>query len=567
MKKWVLLLFLLLSSLLYAKEEYNLFFQGNSAIDTRTLYKVLNLHKPYFYEFYKKSPKINLKVLPLAIDTLEEFYKSKGFYHTKITSKKENKKIILKIQENRPIIIKKIKIVSKLPIKQAIGLKIGTIFDADKFTKSKKRVKLIYKNHGYANATFTIKAYIDIIKNSAKIIYKIRANKLCRFTNITIKSPKNIEKKLIKSLLAFHKGDIYSFSLIKQTYKNIYAYDAISQVTMKTTLYNNKDVNVTVHIKENQKPILFQIGVGASSDEGATTSLGIKHRNFYGNLKTLALKTRVTQIKQSVKLSFTMPLPQKNSFGSELNFENENFFGFKESHILLKGYFSQNNRLFKWLQEALIIDTSHSYDSKDTLLFPQKSLFLLSPKISWKYDTRDNILNPSKGFLLEAQLQGSILNKFSDASYYKAILTGAYILPLYTNRIATKVEIGSLHTYSGNVPNSYRFFAGGMNSNRAYGYRLLGPRDKENNPVGFNSIINTTIEERFPIYHNFHGVVFNDNTFIGATYSPSHTVGYYSGGFGIRYETPIGPIAIDLGFSLDKPLQQHALHFHIGELF
>ena len=557
--------FLFMSSALYA-ENLALIFHGNTHIQERQLYEVLDLYKPYSYEFYKDEPKINPKIIPIVIETLKGFYKSKGYYHTKISSKIQNGKIILDIQENTPIKITQIEVNSPLPVKKSIGFKVGDIFDAQKFIESKKKIKLLYQNHGYANAKFYTKAYIDIVKNSARLVYKITPNNICRFADIVINSPKNINKNIIRSLLYFRKGDIYSPLSIENSYKNLYAYDGISQAIIKTVIYNKKDVNVTVSVKETQKPIRFQLGLGASSDEGATASFGIKHRNFYGNLKTLSLDARATRIQQSIKLSLTVPFAQKNILGSELNFENENFFGFKETRVLAKGYFSQKDE-YNWLQEALIIDTSHAYDSTDIVLFPENTLLLISPRVSWKYDTRDRILNPSKGFFIDAQLQGSLINTFSDATYYKALLSGAYILPLHTNIVAAKIKIGSLHTYEGEVPNSYRFFAGGMNSNRAYGYRLLGPRDDENNPVGFNSIVETTIEYRFHIYKDFNGVVFNDNSFIGETYKPNHTVGYYSTGVGLRYETPIGPLAIDLGFDPQKPLEQHALHFHVGELF
>ena len=557
--------FLFMSSTLYA-ESLPLIFHGNKYIKTRTLYEVLDLYKPYSYEFYKDDPKINPKIIPIAIETLKGFYKSKGFYHTEITSKTDNKKIIFKIQEQTPIKITQIEIDSSIPVKKSIGFKSGDIFDAQKFIDSKKKIKLLYHEHGYANAELNAKAYIDIIKNSARLVYKVTPNNICRFADIVIHSPKSIDKKIIQSLLYFHKGDIYSPNSIEQSYKNLYAYDGISQAIIKTEIYNKKDVNVTVNVKETQKPIRLQLGIGASSDEGATASFSIKHRNFYGNLKTLSLDTRVTRIKQSVKLSLTIPMAKQNTLGSELNFENENFFGFKENRALAKGYFSQRDA-FNWLQEALIIDTSRAYDSADILLFPENTLLLISPRVSWKYDTRDKILNPSKGFLIDAQFQGSLINEYSDATYYKALLSGAYILPLHTSIVATKVKIGSLHIYEGEVPNSYRFFSGGMNSNRAYGYRLLGPKDSENNPAGFNSIIETTIEYRFHIYKDFNGVIFNDNSFIGQTYKPDNTVGYYSTGFGLRYKTPIGPLAIDIGFNPQKPLEQHALHFHVGELF
>lgn len=101
-----------------------------------------------------------------------------------------------------------------------------------------------------------------------------------------------------------------------------------------------------------------------------------------------------------------------------------------------------------------------------------------------------------------------------------------------------------------------------MNSNRAYGYRKLGPMDDSSNPIGFDSVIETKIEERFPIYGAIKGVVFNDNTFIGNDSMPGFDKGYYSAGVGLRYATPIGPLAIDFGFDIADPTAQYAFHFH-----
>jgi outer membrane translocation and assembly module TamA len=106
-----------------------------------------------------------------------------------------------------------------------------------------------------------------------------------------------------------------------------------------------------------------------------------------------------------------------------------------------------------------------------------------------------------------------------------------------------------------------------MNSNRAYGYRKLGPKNDKGDPIGSDSIIEATVEYRFPIYGNFKGVVFNDNTFLKSDYMDGYDKGYHSAGFGLRYLTPIGPIAIDFGFDMSNPTSQYAFHFHVGELF
>lgn len=565
MKIKVILFFFLITSAAYA-QNFILLFHGNKTIDERTLYGVLDLYKPYPYEFYKEKPKLNSKIVPIALQTLQDFYKSQGFYHTKVTSLKKNNTIIINILENTPIKIQEIKIESLLSLGKLLPFKINDIFNAQKFIQSKKKIKLLYENHGYFNADFTIKAWIDIEKNSAKLLYKIKPNQICYFKNINIISSKNIDKDIVKSLLYINKGDIYSINNLDKSYKSLYAYGGISQAIIDTNIYNKTDVNATVKIKETQKPIRFQIGIGASSDEGPMASLGVKHRNFFGNLKTISLNAKATKIKQEIQLNYSVPLAHKNTFGTNLGFENENFFGFKENRVLAKGYFRQRDEV-NFLQEAIIIDTSRSYDSNNINLFPEKTLVLVSPELEWMYNTRDKLLEPTKGYFVKTQLQGSLLSEISNATYYKAILTAGYILPLQTNILATKVQIGSLQTYEGDVPSSYRFFAGGMNSNRAYGYRRLGPTDSSNNPTGFNSIIETTVEYRFHIYGNFNGVAFNDNSFIGQTYIPRTTTGYYGVGFGLRYKTVIGPLAIDFGFDPAQPFKQHALHFHVGELF
>ncbi len=119
--------------------------------------------------------------------------------------------------------------------------------------------------------------------------------------------------------------------------------------------------------------------------------------------------------------------------------------------------------------------------------------------------------------------------------------------------VALKANYGSLRVMEGNIPASYRFYAGGMNSNRAYNYRKLGPVNEEDDPVGLHSLLEITAEYRFAISGKFRGVVFNDTTFIGEKEIPDQKRGYYSLGAGVRYVTPIGPIAFDIGFDVENP--------------
>ena len=560
-----LLFFLLYSSLLYA-QTIPLFFKGNKELSSRELYTALGLYQPYLYEFYKDEPAVNPKTLPIISQTLLNYYKSKGFYHTSITYTQNEKAITLSINENAPIRIADITILSPLDISSKLSFEQNDIFDAAKFIQSKKDIKLFYANNHYCNAQLDAKAWIDKEANTVYLIYDITPNEVCHFANITINKSENIDEDIIKSLLYINEEDTFSLNAITKSYKNLYAYEGILKALIDTKIDDNNSVDAILTITENEKPIRFQVGLGASSNEGLMASLGVKHRNLYGNLKTLNFQTRVTEIKQTVKTNFNMPMLNKNTFGIELGLESEVFEGFKENRAFGEIYLNQRFTPAS-MKESLFFDNVHTYKSEDKEEFPEGTLFVLSPKLQWSYDTRDKILDPSKGYFLGSEVMGSILSEVSDASYYKYKLSGGYILPVSSSVLALKVSYGSLHLYEGDIPASYHFFAGGMNSNRAYSYRKLGFMDENSNPIGFDSIFETKIEERFPIYGDIKGVVFNDNTYIGTHENPDFSNGYYSAGFGLRYATPIGPLAIDCGFDISNPRSQYALHFHIGESF
>lgn len=558
-------LFLLFSSLLFS-EEYLLLFSGNKEISSRELYDALSLHKPYLYEFYLDEPAVDAKEIESSKESLKNYYISRGFYHTNILHMQDEKEVTILIQENSPVIVKTLTYISAIPIKEKIPFSEGSVFDANKFTQSKKDIRLLYANNGFCNISLDAKAWVDIEQNSAYLAYNVLENDKCYFKEIEVKPTKNIDADILKSLLYIEEKDPFSTEMITKSYESIYAHEGISKAIIDTKTGEDNSVRVLLSAFENEKPIRTQVGLGLSSDEGAMFLLGAKHRNFYSNLKTLGFETRVTQIKQSIKTEFDMPLLHKNSLGFKSGYENEKFNAFSEEKISSE-FFLRQKRLPSSFQESIILDKTKTYDSDDDTLFAKSSLFVPSLKLEWNYDTRDKILEATSGYFLNTQILSSLKSGFSDASYYKIKANGGYLHSVNGTVFGIKSTFGTLYVEDGYIPASYRFFSGGMYSNRAYGYRKLGPTNDKNDPMGSDSLLETTLEMRFGISDKFKGVLFSDTTFLGNGRVPSYDNGYYSAGFGIRYKTPIGPIAIDFGFDVQDPLNQYAIHFHIGELF
>lgn len=558
------LLFVLFSSYLTAAP-LPLYLKGNEKIASRDLYDTLGLRLPYAVEVWSDHPLLESSTVSQSVIALVSYYRSKGYFETKITSQEDNTSITLIIQENEPITVADIKINSIIDVDSAVMLTLGDHFNQEIFAESKQKIKKRYGDRGYCNAQFNSKAWVDIQVHKAYLLFEATPNEQCTFGTVNIETTPNIDGKLTASMLRFQEGDPYNLSSIQQSYEALYAQEAIARVTINDNDRNGSIVPVIVSIEEVQKPIRFTAGVGYSSDQGLGALAGVKHRNFFGDLKTLSLDTRYSQLKQEASGTLSIPLQNRASIHGEVGYVDQLFDGYRSKSVFEKLTLKYQDIPSSALV-GLLFNEETTYESINLEDFPNNHLFILSPLGEINIDTRDKPLDPKKGYWVNAKAQGSLLNTYSDATYFKTLLSGAYIESVEDHVIGTRLKWGTLRTYDGQTPPSYRFYAGGMNSNRAYTYRDLGPKDRYGNSLGFSSLLEGSVEYRFPIYNAFRGVLFTDLTFGSNGYIPDYTLPYWAAGIGLRYVTPIGPIALDVGVDPGDPAQ-YAIHFRVGELF
>lgn len=542
-----------------------LYFQGNDHVSSRDLYDTLGLRLPYAIEVWEDHPALEVSTVSQSITALKSYYRSRGFFEAKVDVQETNSSITYVIQENEPITVADIKINSLLELDRDIALKLSDLFDQENFTASKTKIKKHYGDHGYCNAEFNSKAWVDIQTHKAYLLFEATPNEPCTFGPISVTAAPNIDPKLTNSMLRFDEGDPYNLSSIQESYEALYAQEAISRVTINDNDRNGSIVPIAVSIEENEKPIRFTAGLGYSSDQGIGALAGIKHRNFLGNFKTLSLDARFNEIKQEASGTLSVPLHNRASIHGEVGYVDELFNGYRSKSVFEKLTLKYQDKPSSALI-GLLFNEENTYASTNTQAFPNNHLFILSPLGEINIDTRDKPLDPKKGYWINAKAQGSLLNQYSDATYFKTLLSGAYLESVGESVVGTRLKWGTLRTYEGQTPPSYRFYAGGMNSNRAHTYRNLGPRDPQGNPLGFSALLEGSVEYRFPIYSQIRGVIFSDVTVGSNNYVPDYSQPYWAVGTGLRYVTPIGPIALDVGIDPDDTTQ-YAIHFRVGELF
>jgi outer membrane translocation and assembly module TamA len=150
-----------------------------------------------------------------------------------------------------------------------------------------------------------------------------------------------------------------------------------------------------------------------------------------------------------------------------------------------------------------------------------------------------------------------------NASYYS--LGGRLVL-------ARSTEFGVIRPYhfQGSVldaiPLPERFFGGGNTSQRGFPENEAGPRDLGTGfPLGGTALLFNQTELRFPLIgENIGGALFHD---FGNIFSDLKSMSFrtdqrnvqdfdymvHAVGLGIRYRTPVGPLRLDLAYSVNPP--------------
>ena len=108
---------------------------------------------------------------------------------------------------------------------------------------------------------------------------------------------------------------------------------------------------------------------------------------------------------------------------------------------------------------------------------------------------------------------------------------------------------------------SLRFFAGGDNNLRGYGYESISPKDSSGALTGAKYIATSSLEYQYRVYGNWWGAVFYD---YGDAFNDNPDLKRGTG-FGVRWASPVGPIRLDFAWGLDAtPGDEFKIHFTLG---
>ena len=588
-------------------------FRGNKKFGAWALQKQMATQARSFLQFWKRGGDYSPSTLEADLLRLRKYYFDRGFLSTtaKIVKVQEDPEenavsIEIEIEEGQATVVKSIHIAGKVPpellskdvLLAALPLRPGKPINKEKFDKSKSKLLRRMKNAGYARARVVPNTAVDAEKHEAIITFTLEPRDRTYFGNISIEGVEQVPEYVIRRQLDIEEGDAYSVKALRDNRTRLQDLGMFRSVTPRELNINEVGTPVDIEFEVHErKSRTGQLGIGASSVESMRYEAKWTHRNLFKEAERLSLLARVSGILQGMEAELHEPyfLNRDTHLTHKLFLLNKKRidtdpFGILDSifdivdpqpgySLLTIGGESRIEHDFSArLAGTLGIELTQNdfYDIDPSLVedlasVEDNKLFIQFGELEW--NTRDDNLNPTRGELLSAKIDHSTTSLLSDVNFAKLSLEGRYYLQLLWRTVfATRLKVGGIEPYgeTKDVPSNVRFFAGGPGSIRGFLLNRVGPLDSSGNPLGGNSLLEGSLELRFPLTESFSGALFVD---FGNVWSTPFTYRLddlrYAVGPGIRYLTPVGPLRLDVGFVVNRREGERSsrFEFSIGQAF
>jgi len=470
----------------------------------------------------------------------------------------------------------------------------GKTFTPAAMSADQKALEDYYGGRGYLDTAVRPIRAPNVETGRIDMTYSIREGELTYIEKIDIRGNTKTKDKVIRRELAVHPGEIYDTVRVDRSVerlKNLGYFSKVEADPEPTDVPNRKDLVLNL---EEQRTGSINFGAGFSSIDSLIGFVEMTQGNFdlfnwptfTGGGEKLRLRLQVGLKRQDEVLSFVEPwfLDKKLSLG---------FDAFHHSSSYLSTVFNEQRtgislRLEKALTE--FVRGQVEYSVQDIFLKVDSSA---SPELQTQegshlrssiagtvtYDTRDSVFLTTRGNRTELRAEAAGGPLGGDVSIYSLSAKSSLYFPFFekqvlqlvgavgvvdafgstrdggTNVIETVIQNGvpvkSVSRPIDPVPIFDRYFLGGANTLRGFGYRKISPRDVNGEPIGGNTTVNGTAEYSFPIIERVRGAFFFD---IGNVYQNSYEFNVSDlksdAGIGIRLNLPIGPLRLDYGYPI-----------------
>jgi len=519
------------------------------------------------------------------LNTLEAL----GFYHAKVQAELTNQSTAwhatYAVTLGRPTRIDKITLDvigagrNHAELKKQLllpKLQLNSVITHQNYEQSKEALLTTAQNFGFLNVKFaSSKIKINRDNYHAEIELTLDTGRQYTFGNVSFHDTK-YSNDLLNRFVPFNFNENYTANKLNLFHKNLADSDLFNKIRIDPEPIldhkpNNQEIHppalnsqVPVSVRLVDKPLdHFTGSVGYGTDTSFRASLGWQHRRVEPSGHKFNTGISVSGIKKQIFGSYSIPghhaANDKYVVSSSISEGTSQQKFSKKEEVSLAKIKKINDLQTYWTIQYF---TEHFKVVPDHTMQHKKYL-LPSVKSSWVETPEDTELLFGKKLDLIAL--GGLDMLLSSTNLLQGQATGKWVTKLASNtRLLTRANLGYTSAKKfNNVPFSLRFFTGGDNTVRGFGYRSLGPQDvdAEGNliVVGGKNLVEASIEVDQRIYRELLGAVFIDAGNAMNDFNLNLPAG---AGVGLRWATKVGMLRIDFAKQIHK-IQSKNIRIHL----
>ncbi|MGR5236790.1 autotransporter assembly complex protein TamA [Vibrio alfacsensis] len=527
----------------------------------------------YLSSIPEKDYSTSLRFQARLEKSITEALNALGYYHAKIsyTSTKENDELIVNVDPGKPIRVKTMDVVISGEAKTdeefinliaKSPLKVGRVLNQGEYDSLKSGIRNLALQRGYFNGDFTLHR-LEVIPELNQAIVRLHYDSGIRyhFGGLDIIGSQIWEER-VASLSPFKTGQPYLVSEVGEYNQNLSNTDWFSSVFVEPDLSKLKDGR-ELPIKVSLAPAAknqIETGIGYSTDMGVRGTLKWKKPWVSARGHSFNTALSLSKPEQTIIAGYKIPMDDvlreyyQVQFGLKHldNRDTESL----ESNLAFGRYWLSDNG---W---HTVLYVRHLYENFSQGLQDDGVQFVLPGTTLSRTRTRGGNM-PMWGDKQSVTIEYGDPALLSETRVLRLLGGTSWIRSLgENNRGLFRLEGGANITDElEKLPPSLRFFAGGDNSIRGYGFESISPKDASGALTGAKYMLASTLEYQYRVYGNWWGAVFYD---IGDAFNKT-PIWQSGAGVGVRWASPVGPVSIDFAWGLDaEPDPEFRIHFSLG---
>ncbi|MFP8490063.1 outer membrane protein assembly factor [Gracilimonas sp. Q87] len=610
-------------------------FKGNTTYEDLVLSKIILNEPPGRFKklaFWRKpGMKLNENEVRRDVIRIERFYQRRGFDEVKVSyeiqslNREWRKAILFTVTENKPIRIKEVNFDIKAnpkdrelivtndrfnTIRERLPYRKGERYEVINEADVRANLTRALNNLGFPYANSSIEAETDSVAKSTVVNIEVTSGVRARFDTVTVEGEESLGARYIARETGIKDGEYFSNDQLREAQREVFSHHLL-RFAIVSIPDQPQDSTISVNVRVKEAPLrtvqlLFGIGNLTRLDNGWADFYKLfrgraswTHRNVRGKGERFTISSSASAIEQRLSTDYLFPY----LFNTKSSFVTSPFIShqLEPSYEIFRGGFT-NSFLYQYSSN---LTGSVSYEftlNNESTLSSQESL----PDSIQSYNTSSFNLNGyystglnrgRSGWSIQPFWQLSGLFSESTFSFQKVGLDTRKFTPLTENIVfAKRINLGAIYfSKNDTLPSNIRLFSGGTNSVRGWNRQELGPKrailDADGNfdryvPIGgrANFSFNTEFRFRFDSFIKGFGMAaFLDGGQVWRNFGDIASTSILFGtGAGLRYQSPIGPVRVDVAYKVnptDKDLQLYqgidygnawdrwGIHFSIGQAF